>query len=90
VLGLPAGLEPRHERLKELQGSGQIASYEIVGRELILYWRGLEAEKSVSLSIPMTAEIPGRYIAPASRAYAYYLDEHKHWTAGEEVEITPR
>jgi hypothetical protein len=87
IIGLPAGLEPRFERLKELVSAGQIDSYEIRGRELILYWRGLKAGAEARLNIPLIAEIPGFYTAPASRAYAYYFDEHKHWVAGESVNI---
>lgn len=90
IIGLPAGLEPRHEYLKEMRASGKIDSYEIIGRELVLYWRGFNGGEKVELVIPMTAEIPGFYTAPASRAYSYYLDEHKNWAAGESIEITPR
>ena len=90
IIGLPAGLEPRHERLKEMKAAGKIDSYEILGRELVLYWRGFKGGEKVELTIPMTAEIPGLYTAPASRVYGYYLEEHKNWAAGESIEITPR
>jgi len=90
VIGLPAGLSPRHERLRELKTAGEIDSYEIIGRELVLYWRALKGGAKVNLTIPLTAEIPGLYSGPASRVYGYYLDEHKTWAAGEMVEITPR
>jgi hypothetical protein len=90
VVGLPAGLEPRHERLKELLAEGRIASYEILGRELILYWRALKAGEKIQLSIPMLADLPGRYRAPASRVYAYYTDEFKRWVPGTGIEISPR
>ena len=33
------------------------------------------------------AEIPGRYTAPASRAYLYYTAEQKHWVKPLEIEI---
>ena len=90
VIGLPAGLEPRHERLKEMKAAGEIDSYEILGRELVLYWRNLKADQKLELSIPLTAEIPGTYSAPASRVYGYYLEEYKKWAAGERIEISPR
>ncbi|MDR0882142.1 MAG: A-macroglobulin complement component [Candidatus Adiutrix sp.] len=89
VIGLPAGLAPRHERLKEMVAAGQVAAYDIKGRELTLYWRNLKGDGRIDLTIPLTAEIPGRYTAPASRAYGYYLDEHKDWQAGESLEISP-
>jgi hypothetical protein len=90
IIGMPAGLEPRHERLKELISAGKIASYEIIGRELVLYWRVMKGNTKVDLSIPFTANIPGLYTGPASRAYAFYLDEHKHWVSGEKIEIEPK
>lgn len=90
IIGLPAGLEPRHERLKEMKAAGKIDAYEILGRELVLYWRGFKGGEKVELTIPMKAEIPGFYTAPASRVYAYYLEEHKNWVTGESIEITPR
>ena len=90
VIGLPAGLEPRHERLKELTAEGRISSYEILGRELVLYWRMLAAGEKVELAIPLIADIPGEYTGPASRVYAYYLEEHKNWAAGEKITINPR
>ena len=90
VVGLPAGLTPRYERLKEMKTAGEIDSYEMMGRELVLYWRALKGGATVNLAIPLIAEIPGEYTAPASRVYGYYLDEHKFWAAGESVKISPR
>jgi hypothetical protein len=90
VIGLPAGMEPRHERLKELTAAGRIAAYEVKGRELTLYWRGVKGGESVELSLPLTAEVPGEYTAPASRAYAFYHDEHVAWIAGEKATVVPR
>lgn len=90
IIGLPAGLEPRHERLKEMVAGGQMAAYEIKGRELVLYWRAIKAGEKFQLSIPLIANIPGSYTAPASRVYAYYLEEHKNWVAGEKIVVTPR
>jgi hypothetical protein len=89
ILGIPSGLEPRIERLKELAAAGRFAAWEMRGRELVLYWRGIKADETIDLILPMTAAIPGSYGAPASRAYAFYSDEHKRWTAGESVTITP-
>ena len=90
VIGFPAGLEPRHERLKELVAAERIASYEIIGRELVLYWRTFREDETIELVIPLVAAIPGTYTGSASRTYAYYLDEHVQWAAGETVTVRPR
>ena len=79
IIGLPGGLEVRHDQLKELVKSGRIAAYEVLGRELVLYWRQLKAQAAAELPVSLVAAVPGRYTAPASRAYLYYTDELKCW-----------
>ncbi|OGQ91262.1 MAG: A-macroglobulin complement component [Deltaproteobacteria bacterium RIFOXYA12_FULL_58_15] len=90
IIGIPGGLEVRHDQLKELKKAGRIAAYEVIGRDVVLYWRELAAKKQVKLPISVVAAIPGTYTGPASRAYEYYADEYKQWTAGMKVEITAR
>jgi hypothetical protein len=79
IIGLPGGLEVRHDQLKELVKRQKIAAYEVMGREVVLYWRALVAGAKVELPLSLVAAIPGKYTAPASRAYLYYTDEHKTW-----------
>jgi uncharacterized protein YfaS (alpha-2-macroglobulin family) len=90
IVGIPGGLEARHDQLKELVKAGRIDAYEVLGRDVVLYWRGLKAEERVELPISLVAAIPGSYTGPASRAYLYYTDEHKHWVDGLKVEISPK
>ncbi|MBI3860859.1 MAG: A-macroglobulin complement component, partial [Planctomycetia bacterium] len=89
IIGLPGGLEVRHDQLKELVKAGTIAAYEVLGREVVVYWRALAPEVRQALSLSLVAAIPGTYTGPASRAYLYYTNEHKHWTDGLRVEIEP-
>ena len=49
--------------------SGQISFFEVKNREVILYWRGLDANAEITLNLDVTAAIPGQYTAPASRSY---------------------
>jgi alpha-2-macroglobulin-like protein len=90
IIGVPGGLEVRHDQLKELVKSGKIAAYEVLGREVVLYWRSFEAGQDVTLPISLVAEIPGTYTGPASRAYEYYTDEHKSWVAPLKVDIAAK
>jgi alpha-2-macroglobulin-like protein len=90
IIGIPGGLEVRHEQLAEHVTSGKLAAYEIIGRDLVLYWRSLGAEERVELPVSLIAAIPGSYTGPASRAYLYYSDEHKQWADGFSVTITAR
>ena len=87
IIGIPGGLEVRHDQLKELVKAGRIAAYEVLGREVVLYWRSLKAAEKVEIPISLVAAIPGTYTAPASRAYLYYTDEHKQWAAPLTVKI---
>ncbi len=90
IIGIPAGLELRHDQLKELVGSDAISAYEVRNSELILYWRALKADETRVIPVSLTAEIPGTYIAPASRVYPYYTDEQKLWQAGHTVTVLAR
>jgi uncharacterized protein YfaS (alpha-2-macroglobulin family) len=90
IIGVPGGLEVHHDQLKELVKAGKIAAYEVLGRDVVLYWRALQGEERIELPIRLIAAVPGTYTGPASRAYLYYTDEHKHWTEGLKAEIRPR
>lgn len=87
IVGLPGGLQPRHDQLKELVKSGKIAAYEVLGREVVLYWRGINGGQSIEVPIEVTAAVPGQYTGPASRAYLYYTDEAKQWAPPIKVRI---
>ena len=90
IIGIPGGLEVRHEQLKELKSEGHIAAYEVSGREIILYWRAFAPDHRVDIPISLIAAVPGEYSAPSSRVYQYYTDEHKQWVAGPSVIISPK
>ena len=79
ILGLPAGLQPRPDQLDELKKAGTIDYYETRAREVILYWRDLEPKQEIPVRLDLVAEWPGKYTAPASRAYLYYTPEQKQW-----------
>ena len=90
IIGIPGGLEVRHDQLKELVKAGRIDAYEVVGREVVLYWRYLKAKDKFELPLSLIAAVPGTYTGPASRAYLYYTDEYKNWAPGLNVHISPR
>jgi hypothetical protein len=90
IVGLPGGLEPRHDQLKELKKRGVIDAYEVIGRDVVLYWRGMKPEQVVRVPLSLTAAIPGTYAGPASRAYLYYTDEHKNWVDPLKVSVAAK
>ncbi|TWU54535.1 A-macroglobulin complement component [Rubripirellula tenax] len=80
IIGLPGGVEPRTEKLDELKTKGEFDYYELRGRDVVLYWRTIPPSFNKSISLDVTATIPGKYTGPASRAYLYYTAEEKRWT----------
>ncbi|KFE71472.1 MG2 domain-containing protein [Hyalangium minutum] len=90
IFGVPGGLEVRHDQLKELVKKKTVDAYEVIGRDVVLYWRGMEPRKKLDVPLSLVAAVPGTYTGPASRAYLYYADEHKTWQDGVKVSIAPK
>jgi hypothetical protein len=90
IFGVPGGLEVRHDQLKELVKKKTVDAYEVIGRDVVLYWRGVEPRKKLDVPLSLVAAVPGTYTGPASRAYLYYADNHKSWQDGVKVSIAPK
>ncbi|EPX65066.1 hypothetical protein D187_000491 [Cystobacter fuscus DSM 2262] len=90
IFGVPGGLEVRHDQLKELVKKQTVDAYEVLGRDVVLYWRGMEPRKKLEVPLSLIAAVPGTYTGPASRAYLYYADDHKTWRDGLKVSISPK
>jgi hypothetical protein len=99
ILGLPAGLALPEDakQLKELAKlrdndtkPGTISSWELRGRELILYWRDLAPKAKIDVELDLICRLPGTYRGPASRAYLYYSADRKHWIEPLSVIIDPQ
>ena len=87
ILGLPAGLEVRHEQLEELKTARLVDRYETRPREVVCYWRALAPRKTVELNLDLIAAVPGKYTGPASRVYLYYTSDQKCWAEPVAIEI---
>lgn len=87
IVGLPAGLSAQPWQLKELVEKKQVDFYEVIGNNIVFYYRGMAANQSHQLHLDLKADIAGTYTAPASSAYLYYMNEYKNWTALEQVNI---
>ena len=88
ILGLPGGVSLPEDftQLKDLARlrdndtkPGVISFFEVRGRELILYWRGLAKDQKIEVDLDLICRIPGEYRGPASRAYLYYNADQKYW-----------
>ena len=89
-IGLPAGLEPRAEQLREMKEQGVVAFYETRPREVTLYFRGMAPSEEKCLALDLVAEIPGDFEGPATSAYLYYTDDRKTWAPPLAVRIGTR
>ena len=81
VIGLPAGGELPTRVLEDLQKAGAFASWELRGRELVLYWRTLAPRAEQKLTLDLITRVPGETTGPASRAWLYYTSSQKRWAA---------
>ncbi|PAM94545.1 hypothetical protein B4N84_11225 [Flavobacterium sp. IR1] len=86
-IGIPGGLTPEPWQLKELTEKNIVDFYEILGNELVLYFRKLNSMEIRNVNIDLKAIIPGNYKAVASSAYLYYENEHRNWNSGLEIEV---
>lgn len=87
IVGIPAGLSPQPWQLKELQEKNQVDFYEIIGSNVVFYYRQMKPSEQKTIHLDLKADIPGNYEAPASCSYLYYTNEFKTWIAGESVSI---
>jgi len=87
VVGLPAGLEAPARVLDDLKQRGLVDFYEVAGREVVFYWRGMAPHESKRLHLDVVARVPGRSTGPASRAYLYYTPGSKRWARPLQVDV---
>ncbi len=88
IVGIPAGLSLQPWQLKEYSEKGDVfAYYEIMGNDIVLYFRELDAKETRTINLDLKTDIPGSFESSASVAYLYYEDEDKYWSAGERVVI---
>ncbi len=87
IIGIPAGFTVQPWQLKELQEKKVFDYYEIVGNNIAVYYRGMDAKAVKTINLDLKAEMPGEYDAPASSAYLYYTNEFKTWSGMDKVTI---
>jgi hypothetical protein len=89
IVGLPAGLDISTQVLEDMKKAQRFDYWELQGRELVLYWRKLDATERRELTFDLTARIPGTSRGPASRSYLYYTPQQKQWAQPLEIEVRP-
>ena len=87
IVGIPGGLSAQPWQLKELQEKGMVDFYEVIGSNVVFYFRDMEPSEIHTINLDLKAEIPGTFEAPASSAYLYYTSELKDWEKAESITI---
>jgi hypothetical protein len=87
-IGIPGGTRFQTWQLKELRDKNIIGFYETKAREVVLYFRDLKPGAKLDIPVDLIAEVPGTFVAPASRAYLYYTDEYKSWAEPVQLAVT--
>ncbi|MFK7806484.1 MAG: alpha-2-macroglobulin family protein, partial [Saprospiraceae bacterium] len=81
IVGIPSGLSPQPWQLKKLQEEEVIAYYEIIDNRVVFYLRELAPNATKEIHLDLKADVPGRYLSPASKAYLYYENDAVSWVA---------
>jgi uncharacterized protein YfaS (alpha-2-macroglobulin family) len=84
-LPIPGGFRIEPGELQELQGSGQIARYEITDRQAILYLRELPRQAKLRLRYRLKATMPVIVTAPPATVYEYYNPQQRDQTAAVQL-----
>jgi hypothetical protein len=87
IIGIPGGMTAQPWQLKELQDKKIIDYYEVMGNNVVFYFRSMAPNEKKEINLDLKAEMPGEYDAPASSAYLYYTNEYKCWSSVDRITI---
>ena len=85
-LGIPPGFKPDRSAFDIMVKRNIISKYEITGRQVILYLRGL-GRGPLEISYKLWAMYPVKIQAPPSSVWEYYNPENKAVSEPEKLEI---
>jgi hypothetical protein len=87
IIGIPGGLTAQPWQLKEFQEKKIVDYYEVIGNNVVYYYRQMKPGEKKEIHLDLKADIPGIYTGAASSAYLYYTNEFKSWVNGEKIKI---
>ena len=86
-IGLPAGLTAQPWQLEKMRDELEIAAFETMGRDVVIYLDGMRAGETKKIGLDLLAEIPGTTTGPASTVYPYYSDDERTWAPELSIEV---
>ncbi len=75
-LPVPAGFAPVTDDFVTIQEMGTVAKYQLTGRSVLVYLRGLDPRKPLTLTYRLRATMPVDVAVPPARVGEYY-DTHR-------------
>src|SRR5262245_6108895 len=80
-LPVPAGFAVDPEGLAKAVQEGKAAKFQVTGRQVIVYLRGLQPGAKLELRYTLRATMPVVVAVPPARAYEYYDPDKKGQSA---------
>ncbi len=90
IVSIPGGMSVQPWQLKEHQEKGIYDFYELIGTNVVFYYRKMAENEIKTVHLDLKADIPGQYESQASSAFLYYMAEHRDWSKAQAVTITAK
>jgi len=89
TVGLPPGFTLVTQDLAALQAEGIVNNFEIMGKQLVLYFNEIPAGEPTAVSYSLIADYPIKAQTGGSEAKYYYDSEVKGEEESQEIEVLP-
>jgi hypothetical protein len=89
-LPVPAGFALEADALAELVKEKKVEKYQVNGRSVVVYLRGLDAGQSLTVKYGLRATTPVKVSVPPARAYEYYDPDKQGTSAAVQLTVTDR
>ncbi len=86
-LPVPAGFVIAAEDLEALVKSGSVAKFQLTPRQAIVYLRGLQPGKALTLRYRLRSTMPVKVTVPAARVYEYYNPDRQGRTQPQRLTV---
>ena len=89
-LPVPPGFVADPREFSQAVAAGTVAKFEMTPRQVIVYLRGLEPGKTLTLRYGLEATMPVQVTTPAGRAYEYYNPDRRSESQPVRITVRPR
>jgi hypothetical protein len=89
-LPIPAGFTVEAEAFQRLVQNGTIGRFQATPRQVLVYLRGLESNRPLTLKYTLRPTMPVTVTVPAARAYEYYDPAKEGRSAAQKLTVTAR